>query len=242
MKKSFLALVLAAASSQASALTTGDIAFTSFNADEDGWSLVTFVDIAANTTLYFSDNEATSPAAFNTGESAFSWNTGASVIDAGTVVRFSAIDDVSRAASVGSFSAVDTTNLGLSASSDTLYAYLGASHAAPTTFLAAVSSEGSTNLTPAGLTAGVNAVVLTNSTDYAEYTGVRSGEISFAGYKPFVNNPVNWSIITTGDNSLATPNTAAFTITPVPEPEAYAMMLAGLGLVGIVVSRRRKLP
>jgi hypothetical protein len=240
MKKSFLALILAAASSQASALTTGDIAFTSFNADEDGWSLVTFVDIAANTTIYFSDNEATSLTAFNSGESAFSWNTGASVIDAGTVVRFSAIDGVSRAASVGSFAAVDTSNLGLSASNDTLYAYMGASHTAPNTFLAAVSSEGSTNLTPAGLTSGVNAVVLTNSTDYAEYTGARSGEMAFADYKSMVNNPANWFITTTGDNSGTLPNTAAFTITPVPEAETYAMMLAGLGLVGFMVSRRRK--
>ena len=31
------------------ALNSGDIAFVSFNADEDGWSIVTFVDIDPNT-------------------------------------------------------------------------------------------------------------------------------------------------------------------------------------------------
>ena len=57
MKKSVFALALLAISAQAQALTTGDMAFTSFNGDDDGWAMVTFVDIAANTTIYFSDNE-----------------------------------------------------------------------------------------------------------------------------------------------------------------------------------------
>jgi hypothetical protein len=32
---------------------------------------------------------------------------------------------------------------------------------------------------------------------------------------------------------------ASFVVTPVPEPETYAMLLAGLGLMGFVVRRRR---
>ena len=36
---------VAAATAPACALGTGDLAFTSFNADEDGFSVVTFVDI-----------------------------------------------------------------------------------------------------------------------------------------------------------------------------------------------------
>ena len=70
------------------ALTKGDIGFISFNADEDGWSIVAFVDIDPNTIIYFTDNEATSATAFNTAESYFQWSTGASTITAGTVVRF----------------------------------------------------------------------------------------------------------------------------------------------------------
>ncbi|RPI47354.1 MAG: PEP-CTERM sorting domain-containing protein [Betaproteobacteria bacterium] len=34
--------------------------------------------------------------------------------------------------------------------------------------------------------------------------------------------------------------TTAFTLAPVPEPETYALMLAGLGMVGWMSRRRRK--
>ncbi|MEP7319135.1 MAG: hypothetical protein ABI921_10345, partial [Panacibacter sp.] len=90
----FALLVFTGFSQKATAqLTKGDIAFTAFNADEDGWSLVNFVDIPANTIIYFTDNEATGTTSFNTGESYHQWNTGANIIPAGTVVRFSAIDN-----------------------------------------------------------------------------------------------------------------------------------------------------
>lgn len=199
------------------ALTQGDIAFTSFNADEDGWSIVTFVDIAPNTIIYFSDNEATSLTSFNTGESYFQWNSGANTITAGNVIRFSAIDNASNlAASIGTFSRVTvsgSSNYGLSASGETVYAYLGNSPTSPTVFLTAVSSEGTTNLTPAGLTNGVNAIVLNSDADYGVYNGVRSGETSFANYKSLVNNVSNWTVDTVNGNYAATvPNTTNFAI------------------------------
>lgn len=196
----------------AQTLTTGDLAFVSFNADEDGWSIVTFVDIAPDTIIYFSDNEASSTTTFvDSLESSFQWDTGASTIPAGAVVRFSAIDVPTRTVSIGTFTAVNETNPGLSTSNETLYAYLGTSDTQPTTFLTAVSSEGSTFLTPAGLTDGINAVVLTASTDYGEYNGPRSGQASFADYKALVNNSVNWTIDTTNDHSADVPNTTNFT-------------------------------
>lgn len=37
----------------------------------------------------------------------------------------------------------------------------------------------------------------------------------------------------------ASSNAGLYRVTPVPEPETYAMMLAGLGLVGVVARRRR---
>ncbi|WP_199328239.1 choice-of-anchor I family protein [Cylindrospermum sp. FACHB-282] len=204
-------------------LTQGDIAFTSFNADEDGWSIVTFVDIDPNTIIYFSDNEATSLTSFNTGESYLQWNSGANTIAAGTVIRFSAIDSSTNlAASIGTLSRVTvsgSSNYGLSASNETVYAYLGTNATSPTVFLAGVSSEGADNLTSAGLTDGDNAIVLNNSADYGEYNDTRSGETSFANYKTLVNNASNWTVDTTNDYSGTVPDTTNFAIagvTPTP--------------------------
>ncbi|MEA5565287.1 choice-of-anchor I family protein, partial [Anabaena sp. UHCC 0399] len=193
------------------ALATGDIAFISFNGDEDGWSIVTFVDIVPSTIIYFSDNSYNGTS-FGTGESSFEWNTGANTITAGTVIRFSKIDAATRAASVGTFSVATGTNIGLSVSSETIYAYLGTSATTPNVFLTAVSTEGVAALTSAGLTNGVDSIVLTNSTDYGIYNGLRTGESSFANYKTLVNNSSNWTVDTTNDYSTTVPDTTSFTI------------------------------
>ncbi|MEH2285643.1 MAG: putative Ig domain-containing protein [Nostoc sp.] len=202
------------------ALTQGDIAFISFNADEDGWSIVTFVDIDPNTIVYFTDNEATSLTAFNSGESYFQWNSGASTITAGTVIRFSAIDVPNLAASTGTLSRVSVSgsaNYGLSATGETIYAYLGTSANSPTIFLSGISNDtntqGTTDLTAAGLTIGTNSILLNSSADYGVYNGARSGESSFANYKLPVNNINNWTVDTVnGDYNTTVPNTTNFAI------------------------------
>ncbi len=81
--------------------------------------------------------------------------------------------------------------------------------------------------------------MVTNSADYAVYGGFRAGQANFAAYKTLVNNAANWTIVLGGDQAGQIPNTTAFSITPVPEPETYAMMLAGLGLMGWVARRRK---
>lgn len=78
--------------------------------------------------------------AFNTGEELHTWNTGTNPIAAGTVIRFSAVDQASRSASIGTLASSEDT--GLNASAETIYAYLGASVSDPATFLAAVSTGG----------------------------------------------------------------------------------------------------
>jgi len=237
------ALALAAGGAHA-ALGAGGLAFTSFNADEDGFSLVTFVQLAANTTIYFRDDEwnglaISAGGAFNTGEGQHTWSTGASPIAAGTVIRFSAVDKASRAASIGALTSTGDT--GLNASAETIYAFLGSDAGTPSAFLAAVStgdfSVQNGTLTNTGLTVGVNAVSLTASTDYAQYTGPRANQTTFDAYRPLVNDPANWLILVGGDQAGQIPDTAVFAI---PEPSEYALMLTGLGLVGWAARRRNR--
>ncbi len=257
-RKTALALLLAATGFSAqAALNTGDIAFTSFNADEDGLSFVSFNGIAANTTIYFGDNEWNGSAigsggAFNTGESFSKWVSGANNIAAGTVIRLSKVDTATPGASVGSFSRVtvaNSSNWGISNSNETIYAYLGTSATAPTTFLTAITNgsfaaDGS--LSGTGLTEGTNAIRLnalatTATPDYAEYNGIRSGAANFDAYKAQVNNVANWTVDTSNGVYASTiPNTTTFTVTAVPEPKNYAMLLAGLGLMGVMVRRRSR--
>lgn len=244
-----LALALASLGFSAhAALSAGDIAFTSFNADEDGLSFVALADIEANTTVFFSDNEWTG-SAFNTGESYNQWSSGSSVITAGTVVRLSAYDKTSLSASVGTLSRVSVsgnTNWGLANSNETVYAYLGTSATAPTSFLAAITNGSFTadgSLAGTGLSEGENAIRLnaaatSASPDYAEYTGTRSG-LTADAYRVLLADAKNWTVDTANGNYASTvPNTTNFQIAVVPEPETYALLLAGLGLIGIAARRR----
>lgn len=244
-KLALLALLSTSGLSQA-ALNTGDIAFTSFNADEDGFTLATFVDIAANTTVYFTDNEFVS-GAFNTGEGNITWNTGTSTINAGSVIRFSAIDKAAAAVNYGSLTLTGDT--GINATNESIFAYLGSNTTTPTSFLAAIangvygSGSGSSlisSLAGTGLTVGVNATQLTASSDFAEYTGARAGQTSFNGYKALIANNANWNIQGDGTFASALPNTTAFTVTAVPEPESYALLIAGLTLISLVTRRQSK--
>ena len=257
LKRLIVCAALSAATLPAMALSAGDLAFTSFNSAEDGWSMVALNDIAANSTLFFSDNEWNGSAigsggAFNTGESFSQWVTGAALINAGTVIRFSKIESATLlAASVGTFSRATVAlniNWGISQTADTVYAFEGTSASAPTVFIAAVTNQAGgafSNavqgvLTNTGLVAGATAIALPGATVFSQYTGARSNEASFAAYLPNVNNVANWTAGTglSAAQAALVPNTTDFTITAVPEPSGYALMLAGFAAVGFAARRR----
>jgi hypothetical protein len=221
-------------------LSTGSIAFTAFNADEDGWSIVSLIDIDPNQNVFFSDGTATSATNIGTNESSFRWNTGSSTISAGSIVRFSAIDVPARTVSVGTFAPVNSTNFGLSATAETLYAFLGTNDTTPTTLLTAVSTEAdNTSLTTVGLINGTNAIRLTSSADFAEFNGSRTNQTSFPNYRSVVNTASNWNINVDGDGSAVVPSSTRFSLTNTPVPEPGDFMGTIVAVFAVVILKRK---
>ena len=64
-----------------------------------------------------------------------------------------------------------------------------------------------------------------NFSQYVQFTGVSGSKITSL---TFANQPSNDAF-----------ETANYSVTPVPEPETYALMLAGLGAIGFMARRRR---
>ncbi|MBU2929791.1 choice-of-anchor I family protein [Winogradskyella psychrotolerans] len=194
--KHFLRLFFIFFSCIASAqLTTGDMAFTAFHAnDDDDFAMVSFVDIPANTIIYFSDKEWTG-SEFNSGEANYEWQTGADVISAGTVITFYTISDIP---SVSHGTIVGEPG-GISASSEAIFVYHGTDIDTPTTFITAVANSSSayddgagTGLAGTGLTEGSTAITYANGTSLAVYNGPRTG-FTANGYIVALNDMSNYN-------------------------------------------------
>jgi Lamin Tail Domain len=177
-------------------LTTGDIAFTGFNADStDHLAFVTFVEIPANTVIYLQDNEWTG-AAFNTGEGSSKWTSGPTAIPSGTIVLLNQLaDSVKRSANFGALSggvvAIGATNEGV-------YAFTGTDATTPTKFLTAIfnglvinAGTGST-LTGTNLEEGATAIILTAGVDIAAYKGTRASSTKEGFLSELGKIATNW--------------------------------------------------
>jgi len=211
MKHILRLLLLFFSCASSAQLNTGDMAFTAFHAnDDDDFAMVTFVNIPANSIIYFSDKEWTGTA-FNSGEANYEWQTGTDIITAGSIITFydiGATPNVSHGTIVGSPG-------GISASSEAIFVYQGTDIDTPTTFITAVANSSSayddgtgTGLTGTGLTEGSTAITYSNGTSLAVYNGPRTGYTA-NGYNVTLNNMNNYDF----ENNASLPfNTTPFVI------------------------------
>ncbi|WP_372756562.1 choice-of-anchor I family protein [Mariniflexile sp.] len=198
MKKLLLILSIIFINQLNAQLNTGDMAFIAFNADgDDDFAMVTFVDIPANTTIYFTDSEWNGTA-FGTDENDFYWNSGANIITAGTVITFYTIS-ATPVVSVGTITGIPG---GISSSSEAIFAFLGTGPRIPTTFIAAVANAANAfgTLSGTGLTNGSTAITYSpDGADIAHYNGTRTG-LTANGYLVQLNNMSNYDIQDTAND------------------------------------------
>ena len=200
MKKFLLVLSLFIFGQLNAQLNPGDMAFIGFNADgDDDFAMVTFVDIPANTTVYFTDSEWNG-SAFGTDENDFSWNSGAATIAAGTVITFYTISET-PSVSAGTISGEPG---GISAGSEAIFAFSGTAPRTPTRFIAAVANAGSAfgDLSGTELTVGTTAITYPDGTDIAQYKGTRTG-LDINGFLVELNNMSNYDLQDNGDDNSA---------------------------------------
>ena len=209
----------------------GDIAFTAFNADGgDDFAIVALVDIAANTEIYFTDNEPATAATLTTGEGTLLWDSGGSLISAGSIVVFTDASSGARSASSGTLTGAGGS-LNLAAGGDALYAFIGSSATAVTGWLAGIQNEAGNQgagFGTTGLTAGTTFIdfYISGNPDGGEYTGPRAGEAAFSDYLTELGDNSNWTIQTSNGELILPIPTTAFTISagctpPTTQASAY---------------------
>jgi len=218
------------ANAPALAQRPGDLAFTTWNADEDGWTLVALVNLPASGRIFFTDNDFDG-VRFGTGEGFLQWDLPTTGVAEGTPVRFSRIDSATAAAaSLGQLQRLwlpGSTAPQLAQAGDTLYAYLGSDALTPTVFLGAVTTEApsqvAARLAGTQLQPGRTALALAPATEFADYGGPRSFA-SLPQWQAAINGASAFTQTSGAAFALDTPTLAPFT--PVPEPAAWWLGLA----------------
>lgn len=91
------------------------------------------------------------------------------------------------------------------------------------------------------LAALAGASLITSSLVEPAVNGGRTADNLYLDFSPLPNNTLYTLVINGSASTLAGSNyTTLIQLVPAPEPEMYAMLLAGLGLTGVVARRRQK--
>jgi hypothetical protein len=219
-------------------LAVGDLSVIGFNSNTpDNFAFVTWVPIANNTYIKFTDNAFLGTGSANAtnngrgGENFVIWqNNTASTIAAGTVITIQGLTTSLGVCTAGSATGMD----GVSSDGDQIFAYQGvattganpdwSTNANPTTFngtilfgltfpsnwLATGAQTSNNSYLPSQLNvSNGNIAITTASTTRGQYTGSRNNQATLNDYKALVNNPANWT--TAIGAGIITLNTDAFT-------------------------------
>ena len=232
------------------AVSSGDIAFTGFNADRSSVSFVVLSALnPADTILFSSANE--SNGVFASNPAVYSW-TAASALSVGTVVELTNFGKSNDTASTGTLARLPGGSFtSINTSQDTIYAFTG-TKTSPS-FVAGISNDklSSNVFAGTGLT-GSAAIQLSTgsaisgaqySADYAKFNGSHTGYASVAELRAALAERSNWTIDTNNGNynsaAYASLGTTSFSIAAVPEPSHLALLLGGLMTLGVVTKRRK---
>ncbi|NIJ43968.1 hypothetical protein FHR24_000407 [Wenyingzhuangia heitensis] len=202
------------------AQSSGDILFIGFNADgEKDLAIVVLKDLGANTIIYFTDSEPNISGDGNSDtEGILRWDTGLSLIPAGTVVVFTDVDSASNpsfGSSIGNLTVTDA-GFNIATSGDAVYATYGdPGNNMVTTWIAGIqnNNEGlEANFSATGLSITSNFVVIDNtaSKDGGAYSGVRTNK-TVSEYKTLIVDEENWTTMTDSTDDLLPFNSTSFT-------------------------------
>lgn len=119
---------------KAAHIKTGTLSFIDFDAENEGFEILTHIDILPNTTLHFTDSEWNGNR-FGTDESNLIWNSGKKTITAGSYIEFTTLGSNPKV----SFGSLQGT-MRLSKKGEAIFAYQGAERL-PQTFIAAIANH-----------------------------------------------------------------------------------------------------